>query len=348
MRIVKKDLRKGIVKFVIEDPDDFWFLNTIIEPGDLITGKTTRKVKIGDSENAKVTKKTLTLKIEAETIEYGGSTFRINGLIKSGPEDIPRDSYHAIGFEVREEYTLEKQNWLSYHKQKLEEATAQKFHYLLCLLDREEAIFAITKKYGFKILAKINGKVAKKSLEVTGTKDFYQEIYTHVIEYNDRFNPEAIILASPAFYKDELLKKIIDKSLKAKVFLAVSSSVTESALDEVIKRPELDNILKDSRARQEQIMVDELLSAINQGDLGVYGLTEVKHAVATGAVSTLLMTQKFIIKQKESGSFIEIEKMLQHIDSLQGAIHFISSDHEGGKKVDGLGGIAAILRFKIS
>ena len=35
-------------------------------------------------------------------------------------------------------------------------------------------------------------------------------------------------------------------------------------------------------------------------------------------------------------------------DKAKGEIEIISSEHEGGKKLDGLGGIAAILRFKLN
>jgi protein pelota len=347
MHIVKKDFRKGIVKIRIDDPDDFWYLNTIIETGDLVKGKTTRKIRIGDGDNAKVAKKTLTLQIEAETVEYTSTSLRVNGKIKDGPEDIPRDSYHAISLEIKEEYTIHKKNWFSYHKQKLEEATSKKYNYLLCLLDREEAIFAITKKYGYKVLTKLKGTVPKKSREIAGTKDFQKEIISQIEEYNNRFTPDAIIIASPAFYKDEISKRITNKEIKKKIVLAISSSVTESALDEVIKRPELASILKDSRARQEQMLVEELLSAIKKGNLATYGFEHVTEAVKAGAVSTLLFTDKFIQKRKESDEFVDVEELLKKIDSLQGNIHIISSEHEGGKKLDGLGGIAALLRFKI-
>ena len=91
-----------------------------------------------------------------------------------------------------------------------------------------------------------------------------------------------------------------------------------------------------------------MLSAIKKGDLASYGFEQVSKAVKAGAISALLFTDKFIQKRKEDGTFIDVEEILKTIDSLQGKIHIISSEHEGGKKLDGLGGIAAILRFKIS
>ena len=112
-----------------------------------------------------------------------------------------------------------------------------------------------------------------------------------------------------------------------------------------MKRPELAEVLKSSRAREEQLLVDHLLSEINKDNLAAYGLVEVQKAVDAGAVSSLLVTDTFITKQKEKNDYTKIDEMMKQIDSLQGKIHIISSKHEGGKKLDGLGGIAVILRY---
>ena len=350
MIIIKQDFKKGIVNLKVSEPDDLWYLSNIIEPGDFIKALTTRKIKIGDGENAKVAKKTYFLKIEAETLDFGdsGQNLRINGKIKDGPEEVPRDSYHSISLELGTEFYLEKPSWLSYHKQKLKDSAEKKFNYLICILDREEVIFALTKKYGYTVLVKIKGDVPKKGKTVEIKKDFYSEIIKTIETYNVRYNPEAIILASPAFYKEDLFNKITDKLLRKKIVLATSSGVNESALDEVIKSPELSNTLKNSRARTEQIIVEELLSAIKKGDLASYGEKEVKEAVEAGAVNILLLTDNFIKKKKEQTTFSEIDELMKKVDSLQGKVHLISSEHEGGKKLDGLGGLAALLRYKLS
>ena len=348
MNIVHSDFKKGIVKLKVTDLDDLWYLSHLIDQGDLVKGKTTRKIKIGDGENAKTTKKTLTLKIEAETIDFGAAkdTLRINGKIKEGPEDIPRDSYHAISLDVGSEFTLEKEQWLSFQKQKLKEAAEKQLVFLICLLDREEALFALTKKDGFEVLTKLKGRVPKKSREITGTKDFYQEIIEVMKEYNKRYTPEKIIVASPAFYKEELFKKL-EEDLKKKVVLAVCSDVDRSAIDEVMKRPELDAVLKSSRIRKEQMIVEELLEEIQKDKLAAYGFVQVKKAVDAGAVKTIILTDDFVQQKREERKYSELDYLMKQVNSLQGKIHILSSKNDSGKKVDGLGGIAAILRYKL-
>ena len=38
---------------------------------------------------------------------------------------------------------------------------------------------------------------------------------------------------------------------------------------------------------------------------------------------------------------------MRFVEQVKGEIHIISSDHEGGQKLDGLTGIAALLKYKL-
>ena len=62
----------------------------------------------------------------------------------------------------------------------------------------------------------------------------------------------------------------------------------------------------------------------------------------------MLITDKFIQKKRTENKYQGIEEIMKHIDNSKGDIFIISSDHEAGKKMDGLGGIGAILRYKIN
>jgi len=96
------------------------------------------------------------------------------------------------------------------------------------------------------------------------------------------------------------------------------------------------------------LLVEELLSEINKENLAVYWWKEVKDAIDAGAVKILMITDDFIKKHKDSGTYNEVDEKMKSVDALQGKIHIISSEHEGGKKLNGLSGIAAILRYRIN
>ena len=130
--------------------------------------------------------------------------------------------------------------------------------------------------------------------------------------------------------------------------MATCSSVGENAINEVLKRPETENALKQDRIAREFRYVEELFTEISKNNLASYGLKETKEAAIAGAVKTLLITDKFIQERRTENKYDDIENMMKTIDTTKGDILIVSSDNEAGKKLDGLGGIAAILRYKLN
>jgi protein pelota len=348
MDIIYSDFKKGKVKLRVNDLDDLWYLSHIIDLGDFVKGKTTRKVKVGKEEK-KAVKKTITLQIEVEKVEFHKykDVLRIGGTVTEGPEDVPRGSHHTISLGEGNEFVLEKVKWLTYQKGKLNEAAEKKYNFLICVMDREEAIFALSKQYGHNILLELKGDVARKRKKVEVKKDFYNEIIQILESYEDRYKPESIILASPAFFKDDLMKVLKNKELKKKIVLATCGSVSENAIDEIFKKPELQNALKKSRIREEELLVEELLTEINKDSLAAYGFKEVSKAVGAGAVSKLLVGDYLIQELRRNDNYEKLDKLMRQVDLLKGEVHIISKDHEGGKKLKGLGGIGAVLRYKL-
>ena len=166
-------------------------------------------------------------------------------------------------------------------------------------------------------------------------------------QYVERFKLQNIILASPSFWKEELLKELKDAELKKKIIPVSCSSVDENAINEVIASPQTKNALAASRTAEEIAAVDALLAEIKKNSgLAKYGIAEVKSAA--DAVRQLLITDAFIVANQEKGTYAEIDALLRKVDSTGGTITVVCADHAGGKKLAGLGNIAAILRYKMT
>jgi len=353
MKLIHSDFKKGEVKIKVENLDDLWYLNQIIEKNDIIKGRTFRKVKIGQEiqRKQKTVKKPVFLLLKVEKVEFSKTSniLRISGTVQEGPEDVPLGSYHTFNIEENSTISLLKQKWLKFQIDKLKEASRDvSAKILICVHDREEAYFALMKKYGYQLLTNIKGSVQKKADLAQVSGNFYKEIIKQIKEYDERYEMSKIIIASPSFWKEELMKELGDEITKSKIILATCSSVGENAINEVLKRPEAKNALKQDRIAREFSYVEELLTEISKSNLATYGLKETKNASDAGAVSKLLITDRFIQKKKTENKYEEIEETMKIVDSAKGEILIISSDHEAGKKLDGLGGIASILRYKLN
>ncbi|MCH8329268.1 MAG: mRNA surveillance protein pelota [Nanoarchaeota archaeon] len=299
----------------------------------------------------KITKKAVFLLIAVEKVEFSKTSniLRISGTVKGGPEDVPLGSHHTFNIEENSIITIIKQKWLKFQIDRLKEASKEAtVKILICVHDREEAYFALMKKYGYQLLTNIKGTVAKKADVKQTESNFYKEIIKQLQEYDERYNLSKIIIASPAFWKEELMKELSDENIKGKIIFATCSSVGENAINEVLKRPETENALKQDRIAKEYKYVEELFAEISKNNLASYGLKETKNAAIAGAVKTLLITDSFIQQKRAENKYEEIEETMKTVDNTKGDILIVSSEHEAGKKLDGLGGIAAILRYKIN
>jgi len=350
MKIIHENTKKGIVKITIENTEDLWHLSTIINTGDHVKASTTRKITVGTEEKSASYKKVVTLRIcvEETTFSPEQETLRIAGTIIEGPEDIPRGSYHTITLTLNDTLTIEKERWQAYQINKLKEATTTKTPtILICVFDREEAYFANMTRNGYKQLAHLKGDVTKKIKEHKATGDFYKQIIQKLQEYDQRFKIDKIILASPSFWKEELLKTLGQDTIRNKLILATCSSVDETSFNEVIKRDETQEALRQDRIAQEIKLTDTALTEIAKNGLVTYGIPTVNDAAQAGAVRHLLITDKLIKQAREQKKYDSIDNILKKVDAMKGTVTIIHSDHSGGKKIDGIGGIIAFLRYKI-
>ncbi|MFH1589788.1 MAG: mRNA surveillance protein pelota [archaeon] len=348
MKILKKDLKKQEVTLKIENLDDLWTLSQIIEPEDVVKGRTERKIKIGDSSdrNMKVVRKTMFLSIKVEKIEVSSDSkiLKILGVITECPDEVAKGNHHSFNLEINSIFTIIKSNWLNFQLEKLKEATkATPLNILLVVFDREEAYFAKLKGQGYELLGKISGDVQKKEEKHFAKDDFYKEISIKIAEYDKTNNIKNIIIASPSFWKENLLKALPDNQRKKTTAASVSHS-GERAITELLKRDELQKVLEQNRGVQELRLVDKLLENISK-DTACYGLKETKECIKNGAVSELYVSYAFLQKAKEKNNYKELEKTMLECEQMKGKIHIIGSE-EAKKSLDSLSGIAGILRWK--
>jgi protein pelota len=349
MFIIRKNLKAGEVTLRADNADDLWHLSQVISASDFASGKTERKIKLsnaGPESKSSSVKKTVYIEVLVEKVEFGkhSGTLRLNGKVTQGPEDVPRGSYHTIDVEQGSVVTIRKDYWSHYQLDKLREATQSvKKKILILVFDREEAFIAQLKGSGFEVLTALKGEVSKKRFDNTEKKNFYGEISKALQDYDKRLNLDSIIVASPSFWKEYLLKELPD-SLKKKTVLAKASDVSESSIAEVIRSPEMSKVLEHERAAKELIMIEDLMGAISNG-LACYGVRDCEEKIGIGAVKGLLVAYTYLGKARLDGGGRKVEFLLRSCEDQGGIVHVLCTEH-AEKKLLGLGGIAGTLRWK--
>ena len=201
-------------------------------------------------------------------------------------------------------------------------------------------------RYGYKILSEVKGDVQKKRYLEKHTSNFFQNIIKQIKEYHNRYPSAEIVLASPAFWKEELFE-LLEQELKQKTILATCSSADRTAIEELINRPELKTVLKNTKIQEESEIVNNFLREISIHGNAIYGLKETQYCANIGAVELLLVTDGFILKVRQENNYDTISNIMRNVESMKGKVAIISSENQAGKSLDALRGIGAILRYKV-
>ncbi len=344
MKILKKELKLGKIETQAQSLDDLWYLSQIISKTDIAIGRTTRKVRLGSAEEA--VKKQYILSLMVETVEFNDHALRISGVTTEPTEDIPKGSHHTITIEPGDTLTMIKAKWQQYQLDRIDQATQEQLKALIVVFDRESCWLAKLKSSGYEILTNLKGKVRKKGQDIANISNFYKEVITAIRAYDERNKPDKIIVASPAFWKDEFMNELKNDSkaeaIKQKITLATCSDATEAAIDEVLKRPEMETVLESALAAKEMRLVEEAMVEIAKDGKVAYGQKAVKDAIEAGAVDKLLISDTTVYKKPES------EKLMVSVEESGGKAYIINSENPAGEKLNSLGGMIALLRYKLA
>ncbi|MFT4343151.1 MAG: mRNA surveillance protein pelota [Candidatus Woesearchaeota archaeon] len=343
MKKLSYNAKTGVLVVIPQSVDDLWLLSSVIQPRAFVTAKTTRKVRLSDT---KVEKKVYIMRILVEAVLFENELLRVQGLVQSEHDDIAKGSNHSFSIGIHDQITVE-QDWLAYHLSRIQEAGQEKVDVLLVAMDREEAFFAHLTGQGYEIISHLKGDVVKKGDAQSVSKDFYAEIITVLKEYISRYSLNHVVIASPSFFKEDLVKRM-PAEMKKKVVLATCSDVSERAFAELLKRDEVKSVLASERLAYESSQIEEFFTALGKDGLCTYGPHEVSEHAKAGAILKLFVSTNHIAHAREKNSYDDLHILMKTVEDSRGEVIILSSENEAGARLDGVSGIAALIRFRLA
>ena len=120
-----------------------------------------------------------------------------------------------------------------------------------------------------------------------------------------------------------------------------------AGIKEALRSGVLDVVAKKLRIIEETKIVEEVLSRLGSQRKDVsYGLADVEMAAVYGAVDVLLVTD-ILLRSAEEDDRKRLDELIRSVEKKRGRVLIVNTEHEAGKKLSGLGGIASLLRFAL-
>jgi protein pelota len=355
LKILEINLKKGFAKVIPETLDDFWHLYNVIYKNDKVYAGTTRELKvdkkIGRPKRGERVPVFLGINVEDVGWDKLVGRLRVHGTICDAPETVPTGAHHTLNITLNTPITIVKKAWAKHQVERLKRAsrTSEK-PIIIISIDDEGYLIATTAQYGIEERVEERTRLPGK-LETDkrseATKEYFRKALNSLRQvWTPARSPIAII--GVGFIKNDFMKFVENEAADIASSVADVKSVNNggiAGLHEALRSGVLLKTLKQLRVAEETGVVEEVLKRLGKDEAAVaYGFEDVKRAAGLGAVERLVLTDKMLRESSDEKRLL-IEEMMETVERKGGTITVVSTEHEAGTQLSGLGGIAALLRF---
>jgi protein pelota len=354
MRIADRQQRDGgreRITLVPESLDDLWHLTYVLEPGDRVGGDTTRRIRRDDDKTRDTggEREPMWVELAVDDVEFAkfANRLRVGGDIVDCSREDQLGFHHTLNVEERTELEVEKV-WQPDQLERLQEAVeaSENPEVAIATVEEGEAYVHTVAQYGVEERASITKPTGKG--EYARPRD---ELFDDLGAVLQRTDAEAVILAGPGFTKQDALKYIETEypDVAERITVVDTSASGGRGVHEVLKRGAVEEVQAETRIAREAERIDELMKRIADGAKAAYGIEETMQAAEFGAVEELLILDSRLRMERagEGDWGVGANELIRTVEQKAGEVTVFSEEFDPGQQLKNLGGVAALLRYRL-
>ncbi len=327
----------GEIRLLPESIDDLWHLQHLIAPGDLVFATTLRSVESSADKirPEKVEKRPVRLGVRVEKAEFSvhGVRLRISGVIEQG---VDAGSHHTFNVETGYEISVIR-GWRQVDLERIDRAVKASVFGVIHILTIEEGeaeLFRL-RQYGPESVVTVT-MGSGKGAELNTRQAFFDQLIVYCATITG-----PLVIAGPGFVKDDFVKylKGKDAALASRVLVIETRRIGRGAVQDVIGLGAIEKLVGDLQLVREVRLMDDVILRISQDGAVAYGIRDVGEAIGFGAAEQVLITDTMLRDPA-------VNRLVEKAEGMRAAVVVLSSSFEPGERLDALGGIAALLRYK--
>ena len=247
-----------------------------------------------------------------------------------------------MNLELGSEITIQK-DWKSFELKMLEDAQRARPKVIIIAIDKGQADIGLLKDYGIEY-SSLKANIPGKDSEEKEVHDAEMRFFHELAKSLERYKFQKCILCGAGFWKDNFMELLKEKykDLAKDTLVENTGSHGQNAISELLKRGVIEKLVQESKVAEESALVNRFLEELGKDGLCAYGESNIRKAEEYKAIKTLLLTDKLLREKRNT-----MTSLLKSVERHKAGICIVSTAHEAGKQLDALGGIAAILRFRI-
>ncbi|OQD77518.1 hypothetical protein PENDEC_c002G04823 [Penicillium decumbens] len=330
---------------------------------------------------------TLEVRVKNLDFDPQSSQLHVSGQIINETAHTKVGQFHTLDLELNRNFTLEKEvgadgegvGWDSIAVEQLKDAVDEggkrRAEAVAVIMQEGIAHICFIGQFQTILKQKVEMSVPRKrqggSDHDKGMNKFFRtildtllrqmEFNTSITSGSNNESVRPVLLASPGFVASGFHKYIQSeastttpglKRLLPSIVVVHSASGYLNSLSEVLQSPAVKTLLADTKYARETKLMDDFLDQLRkETNKATYGPREVESAVDQGAVGRgggVLIVSNRLFRSQDVAERKRWVALVDRVRDVEGGeVRILSSDHESGKRLEGLGGIAALLTFPV-
>ncbi len=356
MKIIEKNVQQGYIKVVPDSPDDLWHLYNVIYKSDEVYAYSSRAIK-SDTETSRpksAERMSAFMGVNVESVGWDKflGKLRVHGLICHAPDIIPTGAHHTLSIALNQPVTIVKKQWPKHLLDRLTRASETEKPMLIISIDDEGFTIAETKQYGVEIKVEERMRLPGKheaDKRVEATKAYFRKALNSLNQLWAQ-NHSPIVIVGAGFVKNDFARYIAEETKDLSKSITDIKSVNNggtAGIYEALRSGVLLRAAHQLRIVEETETMEEVMKRLGKGEGTVtYGIVAVENAIKMGAVEKLVVADTTLRDANEQQR-LNLEALMHEAEKRNASITVVSTEHEAGAKLIAIGGIAALLRFRL-
>jgi protein pelota len=207
--------------------------------------------------------------------------------------------------------------------------------YILTLEEGEAELFRL-RQYGPESVITLTAGSGKGG-ETETRSGFFDAVLKIIADISG-----PLVIAGPGFIKEDFVRYAKNKNSvpAGRAIIVETRRIGRGAVQDVIGTGTLEKLIGDLQLSREVKLMDDVLLRISREGAVAYGKKQVEIAIEYGAVDEILLADSLLRDQS-------VVHLIENAEKMQAKIVVLSTAFEPGERLEALGGIAALLRYKM-
>ena len=346
---------ENLWKLRIESEEDLWVLARLASKGRSLAmlGERRDSTTAESGSRAKAAeRKKMWIQLKILNTEYKtySDILRVHGTIEQAPIDI--GSHHTHLIESGDEIELESSRpFPDFDIALLSDAvdSSNKSNVSLIVVENDEIILFEINSRGLREGATWTMRGGGKRGDARNSEAVFQSFQKQVCKEILAATSESLpmILCGPGHAREKLRTAILDTQPERAIRMIATSMAGRAGANEVLREGLADEFLEDYAIQKEMKLLEEVWMRISSNGAVAYGEQDLIRAMTEGAIETLLVAVDVLRDHERQLDGQLLSEWVRGLDAIGGHLIQCSTDHDGGEQLLGLGGVVALLRYKM-